>query len=51
METMELGSKGNSIKTPERNDSLGKGWPAPITLTLEAKLISLQRVLKSVVGG
>jgi hypothetical protein len=50
MENVEMGSEGNSTKTPGTNESLGKGWPPPIVLTSEAKS-SLQRELKSVVRG
>jgi hypothetical protein len=37
MENVEPGSKGNSTKTPETNESLGRGMPPLIVLTWEAK--------------
>jgi hypothetical protein len=51
LKNAETGSKGNSTKTPGTNEGPGRGRPPPGVLTLEAKLISLQRELKSVVNG
>jgi hypothetical protein len=51
VENVETGRKGISTKIPGTNESTGKGRSLPIVLTSEAKLISLQRELKSVVRG
>jgi hypothetical protein len=46
-----MGSEGNSTKTPKTNDGTGKGSSPPIILTWETKLINLQREIRSVVSG
>jgi hypothetical protein len=51
MENAETGSEEYSTKTPGTNKITGKGRPTSIALTSDAKLISLQRKLKSVVRG
>jgi hypothetical protein len=49
VENVELGSKGNSSKTPETNEFRAKVCH-PIILTPEANLISLQRETKTSCG-
>jgi hypothetical protein len=51
MENGETGSEENPTKTPGTNESTDKSRPPPTVLTSEANIISLQRELKSVVGG
>jgi hypothetical protein len=51
MENAEPSSEGNYIKTPEKNDSMGKSRPPSIVLTSEANLNSLKKERKIVVRG
>jgi hypothetical protein len=48
MENTEMCSKENATKRPRTNESLGKGTPLPVILTLDANIISLRRKLETV---
>jgi hypothetical protein len=50
MKNAEMSNEGNPTNTPVTNECTGKGRPPTIVLTSEAKLISLQRKLNSVVS-